>query len=61
MTASPLPAPSLTTLSARPSKSRRPLVALLGPAYVTAVAYVDPGNFATNVTAGSKYGYLLSG
>jgi manganese transport protein len=32
---------------------------LLGPAFVTAVAYVDPGNFATNVSAGSAYGYLL--
>jgi manganese transport protein len=29
------------------------------PAFVAAVAYVDPGNFATNVTAGSTYGYLL--
>ena len=32
---------------------------LLGPAFVAAVAYVDPGNFATNITAGSAYGYLL--
>ncbi len=32
---------------------------LLGPAFVAAVAYVDPGNFATNVAGGSKYGYLL--
>ena len=32
---------------------------LLGPAYVAAVAYVDPGNFATNITAGSRFGYLL--
>ncbi|MDR7254779.1 manganese transport protein [Nocardioides sp. BE266] len=32
---------------------------LLGPAFVTAVAYVDPGNFATNIAAGSIYGYLL--
>jgi manganese transport protein len=31
----------------------------LGPAFVAAVAYVDPGNFATNMAAGSKYGYLL--
>ncbi len=44
---------------ARPPGSRRHLVSLLGPAFVTAVAYVDPGNFATNITAGSKYGYLL--
>jgi manganese transport protein len=32
---------------------------LLGPAFVAAIAYIDPGNFATNVTAGSNYGYLL--
>ena len=32
---------------------------LLGPAFVAAIAYVDPGNFATNITAGSTYGYLL--
>lgn len=31
----------------------------LGPAFVAAVAYVDPGNFATNIAAGSKFGYLL--
>jgi manganese transport protein len=41
------------------TRSRRRLLPLLGPAFVTAVAYVDPGNFATNVTAGSTYGYLL--
>ena len=31
----------------------------LGPAFVASVAYVDPGNFATNIAAGSEYGYLL--
>ncbi|MBW9214954.1 Nramp family divalent metal transporter [Mumia sp. zg.B53] len=34
-------------------------VALLGPAFVAAVAYVDPGNVATNVTAGATFGYTL--
>jgi manganese transport protein len=34
-------------------------VALLGPAFVASVAYVDPGNFATNFTAGAKFGYTL--
>jgi manganese transport protein len=34
-------------------------VALLGPAFVAAVAYVDPGNVATNVTAGARFGYTL--
>lgn len=32
---------------------------LLGPAFVAAVAYVDPGNVATNISAGASYGYLL--
>ena len=32
---------------------------LLGPAFVAAIAYIDPGNFATNITAGSQFGYLL--
>jgi manganese transport protein len=33
--------------------------ALLGPAFVAAIAYVDPGNVAANVSAGARYGYLL--
>jgi manganese transport protein len=32
---------------------------LLGPAFVAAIAYVDPGNVAANVSAGSQFGYLL--
>jgi len=31
----------------------------LGPAFVAAVAYIDPGNFATNIAGGAKFGYLL--
>lgn len=31
----------------------------LGPAFIAAVAYIDPGNFATNISAGSQFGYLL--
>lgn len=31
----------------------------LGPAFIAGVAYIDPGNFATNISAGSDYGYLL--
>jgi manganese transport protein len=34
-------------------------VGLLGPAFVAAIAYVDPGNVATNTAAGARYGYLL--
>ena len=39
--------------------SRRALLGLLGPAFVAAIAYVDPGNVAANLTAGAQYGYLL--
>lgn len=43
--------------------SRRGVLAtvlpFLGPAFVAAVAYVDPGNFATNIASGAKYGYML--
>ena len=31
----------------------------LGPAFIASIAYVDPGNFATNIQAGAKYGYTL--
>jgi manganese transport protein len=32
---------------------------MLGPAFVASIAYVDPGNFATNIQGGARYGYLL--
>ncbi|WP_199484478.1 Nramp family divalent metal transporter [Peribacillus glennii] len=35
------------------------ILPFLGPAFIASVAYIDPGNFATNITAGSKFGYLL--
>jgi manganese transport protein len=37
----------------------RATLTLLGPAFVAAVAYVDPGNFATNIEGGARFGYLL--
>ena len=37
----------------------RGVLAMLGPAFVASVAYVDPGNFATNIQGGAQYGYLL--
>lgn len=40
-------------------RGNRGLLGLLGPAFVASVAYVDPGNVAANLTAGSRYGYLL--
>ncbi|MBZ9689851.1 Nramp family divalent metal transporter [Clostridium estertheticum] len=35
------------------------LVKFLGPAFVVSVAYIDPGNFATNISGGSKFNYTL--
>lgn len=47
------PAPNAT------AAAKKGLLPLLGPAFVAAVAYVDPGNVAANITAGARYGYLL--
>ena len=45
------------------SKQRKNTLArlfpFLGPAFIASVAYVDPGNFATNIQGGAKFGYLL--
>lgn len=41
------------------SKGFKRLLPFLGPAFIAAIAYIDPGNFATNISAGSKYGYML--
>lgn len=35
------------------------LLPFLGPAFIASVAYIDPGNFATNIAAGAQYGYVL--
>jgi manganese transport protein len=37
----------------------RATLAMLGPAFVAAVAYVDPGNFATSIQGGARFGYAL--
>ena len=56
--AAALPEPSaLERIRAR--RGLRGILPLLGPAFVAAIAYVDPGNFATNIAGGAKYGYLL--
>ena len=51
---------ALDVLSGR---SRRGLLGrvllFMGPAFIASVAYVDPGNFATNIQAGAQYGYTL--
>jgi manganese transport protein len=45
----------------RQSKRRgfRRLTPFLGPAFIAAVAYIDPGNFATNIAGGAQFGYML--
>lgn len=53
--------PALANISA-PRKRRSPFrrgFALWGPAFAVAVSYVDPGNYATNIQAGSQFGYAL--
>jgi manganese transport protein len=44
---------------AGPKKGLGRLLPFLGPAFIASVAYVDPGNFATNIQAGSQFGYRL--
>jgi manganese transport protein len=41
------------------ASSRFRLLPFLGPAFIACVAYIDPGNFATNIAGGSRYGYTL--
>ena len=35
------------------------LLPFLGPAFIASVAYMDPGNFATNIAGGAQFGYML--
>src|SRR3954469_19197842 len=35
------------------------ILPFLGPAFIACIAYMDPGNFATNIAAGAQFGYLL--
>src|SRR5215467_11978254 len=49
---------ALSVLERRGRGSHRYL-AFAGPAVVASIAYMDPGNFATNIQAGAKYGYQL--
>src|SRR6266481_2864882 len=53
--------PAVAGLRQMRSRGRwRGIAALLGPAFVAAIAYVDPGNFATNFSAGASFGYSLA-
>ncbi|WP_109478870.1 Nramp family divalent metal transporter [Paraburkholderia sp. C35] len=61
------PSPSLTERSrttmhaalAGTQRGPRAMLAFAGPAIVASIAYIDPGNFATNIQAGARYGYAL--
>src|SRR2546423_7894254 len=46
-------------LQGYPQKPWR-ILPFLGPAFVACVAYIDPGNFATNIAGGSKFGFTLA-
>src|SRR5712675_1518652 len=35
------------------------IISFLGPAFIACIAYIDPGNFATNIAGGSQFGYTL--
>ncbi|HEY7432179.1 MAG TPA: Nramp family divalent metal transporter [Streptosporangiaceae bacterium] len=61
MTATGAVARGQVTLGQLRARGRlRAAAGLLGPAFVASVAYVDPGNFATNFAAGAGYGYELA-
>ncbi len=49
---------AVRVLRGGPSRGWR-VLPFLGPAFVACVAYIDPGNFATNIAGGSKFGYTL--
>src|SRR5580765_3089324 len=49
----------LRTVDEALHRTRFRILPFLGPAFIACIAYIDPGNFATNIAAGAKYGYLL--
>jgi manganese transport protein len=51
--------PGLLTVDEALHRTRFRILPFLGPAFIACVAYIDPGNFATNVAGGSKFGYRL--
>jgi manganese transport protein len=54
------PLPLTAPLERRRALGRvRGALPFMGPAFVAAIAYVDPGNFATNIAGGAEFGYLL--
>ncbi len=49
----------LRTVDEALHRTRFRLLPFLGPAFIACVAYMDPGNFATNIAGGSQFGYTL--
>jgi manganese transport protein len=56
----PITSPSFRIrIKTLPALRRREMWRYFGPAFVASVAYIDPGNFATNIEGGTKFGYTL--
>jgi manganese transport protein len=51
--------PGLQTVDEALHRKRFRILPFLGPAFIACVAYIDPGNFATNIAGGSRFGYRL--
>src|SRR5471032_2447384 len=51
--------PGLRTVDEALHRTRFRILPFLGPAFIACVAYIDPGNFATNIAGGSQFGYRL--
>jgi len=59
MQAEPLGAGIILSHNSRPFNKIKTTFRFLGPAFIVSVAYIDPGNFATNISGGSKFNYNL--
>ena len=51
--------PGLQTVDEALHRTRFRMLPFLGPAFIACIAYIDPGNFATNIAGGSRFGYRL--
>jgi manganese transport protein len=51
--------PGLLTVDEALHRTRFRVLPFLGPAFIACIAYIDPGNFATNIQGGSRFGYRL--
>ena len=60
-TARPHPKVQLAARDAIEGRSRgfKAILPFIGPAFIASIAYIDPGNFATNIQGGAEFGYAL--